>query len=50
MPNDPQQAMEFAQSKGQARKEGRTNIRFKDVAGAGQTLKDLQDVVEVWEG
>lgn len=48
MPNDPQQAMEFAQSKGQARKEGRTNVRFADVAGISPILAELQDVVKVY--
>lgn len=48
MPNDPQQAMEFAQSKGQARKEGRTNVRFTDVAGIAPILAELQDVVKVF--
>ncbi|KAK9817111.1 hypothetical protein WJX72_009705 [[Myrmecia] bisecta] len=46
MPNDPIQAMEFAQSKGQARKEGRTNVKFADVAGLDATVSDLRDVVE----
>eukprot|EP00884_Botryococcus_braunii_P017856 jgi/Botrbrau1/4754/Bobra.0137s0026.1 len=46
MPNDPQQAMEFAQSKGQARKEGRTNVRFTDVAGITPILAELEDVVK----
>jgi hypothetical protein len=40
------QAMEFAQSKGQARKEGLTNVRFEDVAGLDETLTELKEVVE----
>lgn len=47
MPADLQQAMEFAQSKGQARKDGRTSIRFGDVAGMDATLSELQEVVEL---
>ena len=47
MPNDPIQAMEFAQSKGQARKDGRTGVTFADVAGAGEAVRQLQFVVEV---
>ncbi len=46
MPNDPIQAMEFAQSKGQARKDGRTGVTFADVAGAGEAVRQLQFVVE----
>ena len=47
MPNDPIQAMEFAQSKGQARKDGRTGVTFADVAGADEAVRQLQFVVEV---
>jgi hypothetical protein len=47
MPNDPVMAMEFAQSKGQARKEGRTGVTFADVAGCDQAVKELQFVVKV---
>mmetsp|Transcript_16982 Transcript_16982/g.42620 ORF Transcript_16982/g.42620 Transcript_16982/m.42620 type:complete len:855 (+) Transcript_16982:187-2751(+) len=45
MPGDQVQAMEFAQSKGQARKEGLTNVRFADVAGLDETLTELREVV-----
>ena len=47
MPTDPIQAMEFAQSKGQARKEGKTGITFSDIAGMEATKEELQEVVEV---
>ena len=47
MPTDPIQAMEFAQSKGQARKEGKTGITFSDIAGMEATKTELQEVVEV---
>ena len=46
MPNDPIQAMEFAQSKGQARKDGRTGVTFADVAGADEAVRQLRFVVE----
>ena len=46
MPNDPIQAMEFAQSKGQARKDGRTGVLFADVAGCDDALRKLGYVVE----
>eukprot|EP00891_Asterochloris_glomerata_P005614 jgi/Astpho2/5614/e_gw1.00079.242.1_t len=46
MPTDPQQAAEFAQSKGQARKEGRTGVTFDDVAGLEPIVTELQRVVE----
>lgn len=45
MPSDPIQAMEFAQSKGQAHKEGRTSVTLKDVAGLDATVGRLQQVV-----
>ena len=45
MPSDPIQAMEFAQSKGQAHKEGRTDVTLKDVAGLDATVGRLQQVV-----
>ncbi len=48
IPSDPQQAIEFAQSKGQARQEGRTGIMFADVAGADSVLEELCDIVEVF--
>lgn len=47
MPSDPIQAMEFAQSKGQARKDGRTGVTFADVAGCDEAVRQLQFVVEV---
>ena len=47
MPNDPIQAIEFAQSKGQARKDGRTNVSFADVAGCDEAVRELKFVVEV---
>jgi hypothetical protein len=51
MPSDPIQAMEFAQSKGQARKEGMTGVLFSDVAGLDSTKEELKEVVKacaVW--
>lgn len=47
MPTDAYMAIEFAQSKGQARQEGKTGVKFNDVAGMGQTLQELQEIVEV---
>lgn len=44
MPSDPIQAMEFAQSKGQAHKEGRTGITLADVAGLDPIVDRLQQV------
>ena len=49
MPNDPVQAIEFAQSKGQARRDGRTGITFADVAGCDEAVRELKFVVEVGE-
>ncbi len=46
MPNDPIQAIEFAQSKGQARKDGKTGVLFSDVAGCDEALRKLGYVVE----
>ncbi|CAL8467968.1 g7506 [Coccomyxa elongata] len=46
MPTDPIQAMEFAQSKGQARKDGRTGVTFADVAGCDEAVRQLRFVVE----
>ena len=43
MPADPMQAMEFAQSKGRARKDGRTGILFRDIAGLDNIIHDLID-------
>ena len=50
MPSDPIQAMEFAQSKGQARKDGKTGISFGDIAGLEATKDELREVVEVSQG
>ncbi len=47
MPADPIQAMEFAQSKGQARREGTTGVTFADVAGLDDIQGELQDIVSV---
>lgn len=47
MPTDPMQAMEFAQSKGKARVDGRTSVGFKDVAGLDTIIDDLKEIVKV---
>ena len=47
LPGDLSEAQEFAQSKGQAQKQGRTGVRFADVAGCDPILAELKDVVEV---
>lgn len=47
MPTDPMQAMEFAQSKGKARMDGRTDTCFEDVAGLNSIIGDLKDIVNV---
>lgn len=47
MPADPMQAMEFAQSKGRARKDGRTDVEFEDIAGLDKILAELKEIVEV---
>ncbi len=47
VPQDAIQAMEFAQSKGQARQEGMTGVKFEDVAGMGYIQDELQDIVSV---
>ena len=41
------QAQEFAQSKGKARKEGMTNVRFSDVAGIDTVREELIEIVQV---
>ncbi len=41
------QAQEFAQSKGKARKEGMTNVRFTDVAGIDTVRDELMEIVNV---
>ncbi|KAI3430488.1 hypothetical protein D9Q98_005083 [Chlorella vulgaris] len=46
MPVDMFQAMEFAQSKGNARREGSTGVTFSDVGGLGNTIQDMMKVVE----
>ena len=46
MPTDIQEAVEFAQSKGRARREGMTGVAFADVAGQDKLLGDLTFVVE----
>ena len=46
MPTDLQEAVEFAQSKGKARREGMTGVAFADVAGQDKLLGDLTFVVE----
>ena len=45
MPTDMFQAMEFAQSKGTARKDGSTGVKFADVGGLGATIHEMMDVV-----
>ena len=39
--------MEFAQSKGNARKDGSTGVTFSDVGGLGNTISEMMQVVEV---
>ena len=45
MPSDPLQAMEFAQSKAKARKDGATDVAFDDVAGIDNVKADLLEIV-----
>ncbi|KFM28746.1 ATP-dependent zinc metalloprotease FtsH [Auxenochlorella protothecoides] len=45
MPIDLFMALEFAQSKGKARKDGTTGVGFADVGGIGTAIHDLNDVV-----
>lgn len=45
MPTDIQEAMEFAQSKENARKEGSTGVTFSDVGGLGKAIYDLNEIV-----
>ncbi|CAI5486273.1 unnamed protein product, partial [Closterium sp. Naga37s-1] len=40
------QAIEFGQSKPQARVEGSTGVKFEDVAGIDETVQELQELVE----
>ena len=42
-----EQAMEFAQSKGNARRDGSTGVTFADVGGLGNTISEMMQVVEV---
>jgi cell division protease FtsH len=44
IPQDQVQAMEFAQSRSEARKEGKTNVTFKDVAALGSVVEELEEV------
>jgi ATP-dependent metalloprotease FtsH len=46
MPQDFQEAIEFAQSKGRARRDGSTGVTFADVAGADAALGDVRFLVE----
>eukprot|EP00887_Chlorella_sp_A99_P007243 scaffold2.g7243.t1 len=46
MPIDMFQAMEFAQSKGNARRDGSTGVGFADVGGLGAAIKEMQEVVD----
>jgi cell division protease FtsH len=39
--------MEFAQSKGNARRDGSTGVTFADVGGLGNTISEMMQVVEV---
>lgn len=39
--------MEFAQSKGNARRDGSTGVTFADVGGLGGTITEMMQVVEV---
>lgn len=45
IPTDVIQAQEFGQSKAKSRMEGRTGVRFADVAGLGTIIAELQEVV-----
>ena len=46
MPTDMFQAMEFAQSKGTARKDGHSDVKFADVGGLGETIHEMMEVVK----
>lgn len=41
------QAIEFARSKSQARREGMTNVRFDQVAGIDAVRDELNEIVNV---
>lgn len=43
----PRQAMEFAQSKGNARRDGSTGVTFSDVGGLQPVMSEMMEVVEV---
>jgi ATP-dependent metalloprotease FtsH len=46
MPQDFQEAIEFAQSKGRARRDGSTGVTFANVAGADAALGDVRFLVD----
>lgn len=46
MPQDFQEAIEFAQSKGKARRDGDTGVGFDSVAGADAALGDVRFIVD----
>jgi ATP-dependent metalloprotease FtsH len=46
MPQDFQEAIEFAQSKGRARRDGSTGVTFDAVAGADAVLGDVRFIVD----
>jgi len=45
-PSDVLQALEFAQSKAKARKEGMTGVKFEDVAGIGGQKREMLEIVD----
>lgn len=45
-PADLQEALEFAQSKAKARKDGTTGVRLEDVAGLGSVKHEFQEIVD----
>jgi len=45
IPMDQVQALEFAQSRSEARKEGKTDVKFSDVAALGSVVEELEEVV-----
>jgi cell division protease FtsH len=45
-PADLQEALEFAQSKATARKDGTTTVTLQDVAGLGQVKHEFEEVVD----
>jgi len=50
LPMDQFQAAEFGQSRSEARKEGKTETRFSDVAGLDSIIGELQEVVSFLQG